>query len=238
MHVVLSLQKCSKWNKHDDKPGPGLGACSNYSEDQWSSDLQKLAALSNESSNVLGIDLFNEPYGFTWEKWRQMATRGGEAVLRVNPRTLIFVEGIANESTAGNYYAFWGENLFEAGSRHVEIPMARLVFSPHVYGPSVGMQDYFKSPKFPINMSEVWYQHFGYMAPYWPIVIGEFGGRYEGMDKIWGDELVRYLINENMGDFFYWALNPNSGDTGGLLKDDWLTVDENKLFYLRRLLLR
>jgi endoglucanase len=36
--------------------------------------------------------------------------------------------------------------------------------------------------------------------------------------------------------WFYWALNPNSGDTGGLLEDDWRTPVEAKLALLRRLM--
>ena len=36
--------------------------------------------------------------------------------------------------------------------------------------------------------------------------------------------------------FFYWSLNPNSGDTGGLLLDDWQSFDHRKLDLLRPLL--
>jgi endoglucanase len=32
-----------------------------------------------------------------------------------------------------------------------------------------------------------------------------------------------------MTDNFYWCLNPNSSDTGGLLMDDWVTTNEDKL---------
>lgn len=28
---------------------------------------------------------------------------------------------------------------------------------------------------------------------------------------------------------FYWCLNPNSADTGGLLEDDWLTPTPRKI---------
>ena len=30
----------------------------------------------------------------------------------------------------------------------------------------------------------------------------------------------------------YWSWNPNSGDTGGILADDWKTVNQNKMAYL------
>jgi hypothetical protein len=32
--------------------------------------------------------------------------------------------------------------------------------------------------------------------------------------------------------FTYWCFNPNSGDTGGLLNDDWTTVNQTRLSYL------
>src|SRR5262249_44642864 len=34
---------------------------------------------------------------------------------------------------------------------------------------------------------------------------------------------------------FYWTWNPNSSDTGGILRDDWNTVREDKVALLRRL---
>jgi len=44
--------------------------------------------------------------------------------------------------------------------------------------------------------------------------VGEWGGRYEGTDQQWGDAFAALLQAEGLGSFF-WALNPNSGDTGG-----------------------
>ena len=32
-----------------------------------------------------------------------------------------------------------------------------------------------------------------------------------------------------MTDSFFWCINPNSGDTGGLLLGDWVTPDATKL---------
>ena len=36
--------------------------------------------------------------------------------------------------------------------------------------------------------------------------------------------------------FSYWCLNPNSGDTGGILQDDWTTLDRSKVDMLSRIL--
>jgi len=30
----------------------------------------------------------------------------------------------------------------------------------------------------------------------------------------------------------FWSWNPNSGDTGGILANDWRTVNQNKMAYL------
>ena len=38
--------------------------------------------------------------------------------------------------------------------------------------------------------------------------------------------------------FFYWSLNPNSGDTGGIYLDDWKQLDQDKLKLLQPLLSR
>jgi cellulase/cellobiase CelA1 len=52
---------------------------------------------------------------------------------------------------------------------------------------------------------------------------------------VWQDALVDYLVGKGIGSAFYWTWNPNSGDTGGILRDDWSTVREDKLTLLRRL---
>ena len=66
------------------------------------------------------------------------------------------------------------------------------------------------------------------------LVIGEWGGRYVGADEQWQDELKAFLLEHGLSSF-YWALNPNSGDTGGLLLDDWITPDTSKLARLSEL---
>jgi endoglucanase len=48
---------------------------------------------------------------------------------------------------------------------------------------------------------------------------------------VWQRAFVEFLRERRLG-FVYWSWNPTSGDTGGLLADDWLTIVEPK----RRLL--
>ena len=46
---------------------------------------------------------------------------------------------------------------------------------------------------------------------------------------------VDWLKCKGTKNFFYWSWNPNSGDTGGILKDDWLSVNTEKYQNLKRL---
>ena len=46
------------------------------------------------------------------------------------------------------------------------------------------------------------------------------------------DDLATYLEDGNVG-WFWWSWNANSGDTGGLVSDDWLRIEWKKIDYLR-----
>lgn len=223
------------FNSKDNLPGQPYGR--GYTIDDWIRDLTTLAELGNVYPSLMGLDLFNEPYNLTWTEWEALASQAGQAVLAANPRLLIFVEGVGNESDNGGYAAFWGENMVEATGSIPGIPADKLVQAAHVYGPSVYVQDYFNDPTFPDNMPGIWDIHFGHLAlsgfAYAPT---EFGGEYEGEDKIWQDAFVDYLIARHAAGFYYWALNPNSGDTGGILQDDWITPVQPKIDLLHRLM--
>lgn len=111
-------------------------------------------------------------------------------------------------------------------------------------------------PNYPNNLYAVWDANWGFIfknniAPIW---IGEFGGFF-GVDgngaatkpngteeSQWVTTLGKYLNGDFNGDgtndltggkkgmsFAYWGYNPNSGDTGGLVRDDWTTHQNVKL---------
>ena len=109
----------------------------------------------------------------------------------------------------------------------------RLVYSPHEYGVSVYTQDWFdttKHPEFPANLAAVWDHNWGYLAKQniAPILVGEFGSTLaDPRDTQWLKTLMAY-INSNGMSFTYWSWNPDSGDTGGIVSDDWNTVNEAK----------
>ncbi|NJO51494.1 MAG: cellulase family glycosylhydrolase, partial [Leptolyngbyaceae cyanobacterium RM2_2_4] len=116
----------------------------------------------------------------------------------------------------------------------------KLVYSPHEYGAGVFNQPWFSEPNFPNNLYSRWEIGFHYIASQniAPIFVGEFGGRQvdtESTEGIWQRQFVDYL-NDNQLGFTYWSWNPNSDDTGGILQDDWQTVDAPKQELLNQLL--
>ncbi|KAG9400006.1 hypothetical protein AC1031_010927 [Aphanomyces cochlioides] len=189
--------------------------------------------------NVIGADLKNEPHGSaTWGSgnsatdWNQAATKWGTTILQIVPRWLIFVEGIAQSSRdQAAYPTFWGENLMDVQRAPITLPVAdRLVYSAHVYSSDVSNQPYFSASNYPDNMPSIWDLHFGFVnKKYGPLIMGEWGGKYLASSDIqWQNKFASYLKTNNIG-FFYWSLNPNSGDTQGLLADDWNTPRTDKL---------
>jgi len=206
------------------------------SEQQWLDNWTMLARRYYGNDTVIGVDLHNEPRDrATWGSgdpatdWQAAAQRAGDAVLAANPYLLIFVQGI--EQYQGDWY-WWGGNLRGVADHPVKLKVPhRVVYSPHDYGPGVYPQGWFNDPTFPRNLPKVWDEHWGYIAREGiaPIVLGEFGGSSVGTDAEgqWQRSLVQYLRSRQIG-YFTWSLNPNSGDTGGLLSDDWLTVVKEK----------
>jgi hypothetical protein len=65
-------------------------------------------------------------------------------------------------------------------------------------------------------------------------LIGEFGildqNAYNGAAGVWFSSFLEYLGTDYS--WTYWSLNPNSGDTGGILQYDWVSVEQWKLDYL------
>ncbi len=222
------------------------------SEEQWIADWVFLARRYRHQPAVVGADLHNEPHGpATWGSgdlktdWRLAAERCGNAILAVQPDWLIFVEGV--EKYRNESY-WWGGNLAGAAAAPVRLSVPhRLVYAPHDYGPGVFGQPWFKAADFPANLPALWNKHWAYLhhqqlAPIW---LGEFGARNVTVaaarapqartEAQWINVLVDY-IGANKMYWAFWCWNPNSGDTGGLLRDDWKTIHDDKLRLLQRLM--
>ena len=227
-------------------PGNGLWYSKEISEAKVLESWGKMASALCDQWNVFASDLHNEPHASSWGKgtkldWNKAAERIGNHVLEACPRWMIFVEGVgytpgakgADNPAMG---LWWGENL--VGTRQSPVRLrdqSKLVYSPHVYGPAVYDQDYFKAKNFPRNLPAVWGSHFLVAKQTGqPIVIGELGGTYTGKDKTWQDWAIPFAASQKVG-VFYFSLNPDSADTGGILQDDWTTPEAGKLALLARL---
>jgi endoglucanase len=218
---------------------------SSVPESTWIADLKALAQRYAGNPTVIGIDLHNEPHspacwgcGDVSVDWRLAAERAGNAVLSVNPHLLIFVEGV--DTYNGDSY-WWGGNLQGVAQYPVVLNVPnQLVYSAHDYATSVYPQPWFSDPTFPNNMAGIWHKNWGYIfdeniAPVW---VGEFGTTLSSTtDQIWLKTLVQYLrptsqYGADSYQWTFWSWNPDSGDTGGILNDDWTTVNTTKDAYL------
>jgi aryl-phospho-beta-D-glucosidase BglC (GH1 family) len=227
LKVILDHHRISPWSV------PALWYDNSYSPDQWIADWVRLAERYAGRDAVVGLDLQNEPYGATWgygnptTDWRLAATRAGNAILRVNPRVLIFVQGIGSYGNGPTYW--WGGELRGANVAPITLALAgRLVYSPHEYGPSVYPESWFFAPDFPSNLPAIWNAHWGFIIQrrLAPVVVGEIGAPDTGYDVggSWQRAFLSYLDQNHVG-FVAWALNPNSTDTGSVFRADWRTVD-------------
>ena len=231
----------------------------------------------NEYKNddtIIACDLKNEPHGkfsqaeavsAKWDdstdenNWRYAASRCGKAILDVNPKLLIMVEGIEETPRAGydynsgtqdpnasedqlKYYGgWWGGNLRNAGKYPVDLGkyQSQLVYSPHDYGPLVYEQSWFKkdfSEK--TLLDDVWYDSWFYLQDQEiaPLLIGEWGGFMDGGSNEKYLNIMAEFIAKNHINHTFWCINPNSGDTGGLLEGDWATWDAAKYNMMKKTL--
>ncbi|WP_305886686.1 cellulase family glycosylhydrolase [Actinoallomurus rhizosphaericola] len=245
-HIVnyagsIGLRVILDRHRPDSSGQSALWYTSSVPESTWIANLKAIASRYANNTAVVGIDLHNEPHdpacwgcGDTSTDWRLAAERGGNAVLSVNPNLLIFVEGV---QTYNGDSGWWGGNLEGAGTYPVRLSVAnRLVYSAHDYATSVSDQTWFHASNFPDNMPAVWDKFWGYLfkqnvAPVW---VGEFGTTLQStIDQQWLSALVKYMgTGTDSFQWTFWCLNPNSGDTGGILNDDWTTVNTTKDAYL------
>ena len=233
----------------NDQEIPELWYGDGFTEADWIGTWTMLADHYKNQTNVIGADLKNEPHGqASWgtgnqaNDWRLAAERAGAAIQAVNPNWLIVVEGVENNVPGQQLAGHWqGGNLEGVKNYPVRLSTSnKLVYSPHDYGSGVYNQPWFSDPTFPNNMPSRWETGFNYIATQGiaPILIGEFGGRQvdsSSKEGIWQQKLVDFIGQKGLS-FTYWDWNPDSSDTGGILLDDWRSVDVPKQQLLSRLL--
>ncbi|PZG21180.1 endoglucanase, partial [Micromonospora craterilacus] len=202
----------------------------------------------------------NDPQRAKWDSstdqdnFKYACETAGRRILAINPNVLILCEGIevyprpgatwnspnTNPDRSPNYfYNWWGGNLRGVAQHPVNLGahQRQLVYSPHDYGPLVFEQPWFAG-NFDKNSltNDVWRPNWFYIHEQniAPLLVGEWGGRLgqDARQDRWMAAL-RDLMVENGIHHTFWCLNPNSGDTGGLLLDDWTRWDETKYNLLK-----
>lgn len=185
--------------------------------------------------------------------WKMEAQKAALTILKENPNVLIMVEGIETypidikengnyrSKIADDYYiTWWGGNLRGVADYPIDLGKYRnkLVYSPHDYGPTVYNQPWFyEGYDYDSLMKDCWRDNWFYIYEddTAPILIGEWGGFMREPNLKWMTAM-RQLIKKYRLNHTFWCLNPNSGDTGGLLLDDFKTWDEDKYGFVKEVL--
>ena len=194
-----------------------------YTTETFVQSWQKMLNRYENHPAFHALDLLNEP--------RSRAAWGNDVATSWN----LFVEfAFKTLKTDSVFYVEginWGRS-FEgmANDPIANVDSERIVYSSHMYGPSVVGNVNLD----PTVLHDDWQKNFGYLvASQKTVVIGEWGGRYVGADKVWQDLFVEYLLKVRVPGI-YWALC-GSADTGGILDDDWTTPKWDKLEVVKRL---
>jgi len=232
----------------------GLWYTSAYPQANWIADWQTMATrysaskfTFNGNPTVIGMDLRNEPHlsgsgattGSCWtgdtatngcpasltaQNWPVAAAAAGNAILTINPKLLIIVEG--NDCYSG-VCGWQGGNLIGVASNPVTLRVAnQLVYSAHDYGPNLYQQPWFNGSTTTASLNAVWNKYWGYIsanriAPVWLGVFGTDNSNSDiqstaaGSQGQWFQSLVGYLQNNQAVSWTYWALNGE--DLYGLL---------------------
>jgi len=186
--------------------------------------------------------------------WRRVAELAGNVILDNNPNALIMIEGIqifpidpeSNDFTSTNdedyYNSWWGGNLRAVEYYPIDFGSAernaQIVYSPHDYGPAVYAQPWFEGGfTYESLYNDYWHEAWLYIdeEEIAPLLIGEWGGFMTGDNLTWMT-YMRQLIAEYHLNHTFWCFNANSGDTGGLVLDDFVTWDEEKYAFVEEVL--
>ncbi|KAI8101510.1 hypothetical protein M9435_001616 [Picochlorum sp. BPE23] len=227
---------------------------------KWA-DLVRDLSKDSDLKDKLIVDLLNEPdnYGLQWSRLGDMYLTAMDAIEAKSPGTIFAIEGTGQSGLQVNWGdGFATERIESLGlsdprqffNSLLSKPYKnRVILSPHVYPPSVtynynavtGDALYDRlSTSFGTKMTQGYCD--GSRCQKFPVAIGEFGSKFaQQIDLTSMKDFARYLNNLGSADdgrhnpidnWFYWSWNANSGDTGGLVDDSWVSTQWNKIDYL------
>ena len=235
------------------------------STEDYYAALEWMAARYKNNDTIIAYDLKNEPHGkpdegngaAIWNNskqsnnWKYVAETAAAKVLAKNPNVLILVEGTeiypknnrgdySSTNSADYYFNWWGGNLRAVKDFPIDLGkyQDKLVYSPHDYGPTVYQQPWFSGGyTFDSLMKDCWHDNWFYIYEddTAPLLIGEWGGFMTEPNLTWMT-YMRQLISTYHLNHTFWCLNANSGDTGGLLLDDFTTWDSKKYNFVKEVL--
>lgn len=235
-------------------------------EKDYLDTLAWMAKRYKNDDTIIAFDLKNEPHGkqnesprAKWDSstdsdnWKYIAEKAAKAVLKQNPNVLVMVEGIeiypkdikSNGNFSSNnandyYFNWWGGNLRGVKDNPIDLGkyQNKLVYSPHDYGPAVYQQPWFGNGyTYDSLYNDCWHDNWFYIQEEGiaPLLIGEWGGFMTEPNLTWMTYL-RKFIKTNRINHTFWCFNANSGDTGGLVKDDFVTWDTEKYNFVKEVL--
>ena len=219
-----------------------------------------------KDDTIIAYDLKNEPHGKPSEtdraiwndskdknNWKYVAEQTALKILEKNPNVLIMVEGteiypvdikangdFSSKDEDDYYFNWWGGNLRGVADYPIDLGkyQDQLVYSPHDYGPTVYQQPWFyEGYNFNSLYEDCWKDNWMYIYEDGtaPLLIGEWGGFMRDPNLTWMTHM-RTLISKNHLHHTFWCFNANSGDTGGLVLDDFKTWDEEKYAFVKEVL--
>lgn len=163
--------------------------------------------------NLKGVDIFNEYQGNNVVEWNNLSRQIVSFIENQFPERFDFYVGGVR----------WGGNLY--GVKLDDLSYNdRITYTIHKYWFSDGINE------------EAWAATFD-KDNHKLISVGEWGYKTDGseFEKIFAIEFVDWLKDNNIRDTFFWTWTYNSGDTGGILKEDCTTVDYEKIRLLHDL---
>ncbi len=219
-----------------------------------------------KDDTIIAYDLKNEPHGKPNEQdkaiwndstaknnWKYVAEQTALKILEKNPNVLIMVEGTeiypvdiqkngdySSTNSKDYYFNWWGGNLRGVADYPINLGkhQDQLVYSPHDYGPTVYQQPWFKDGyNYDSLYKDCWHDNWLYIHEDGtaPLLIGEWGGFMRQPNLTWMTHMRSLIKNYHLHHTF-WCFNANSGDTGGLVLDDFKTWDETKYNFVKEVL--
>ncbi|CAL5222763.1 g5175 [Coccomyxa viridis] len=233
----------------------------------WANLMASIVAMGPQYQNSVMADILNEPdaRGLSWTFMYNNYLNAMDAIYKVSPTTLFFVEGCGQLG----FSLCWGDGFVTDDAVIAQYGLTdpkpfltaalgrpyanQIVISPHLYPPSISGQTMNYTGVGLFYKMQTSHGHltsgYGSTNHTFPLVFGETGSFYtSATDIAMLADMAKYMHNDysslpagygpasfphaNLPHLFWWDWNPNSGDTGGIVENDWLTIIWSKISWL------